>query len=147
VHLLVSIVTPELSLEAMECDEVIVPGVHGELGLLAQHVPLISALEPGILTLVEYARDHTIGLVMGQARRHFVVSRGFVEISEDVVTILAQTCEPTGEIDEARARRALSEAEQALESRPEGTSEHELWAERARRARARLRGVALGGRG
>jgi F-type H+-transporting ATPase subunit epsilon len=123
----ISLVTPEKDVLDMECDEVIVPGVYGELGLLPGHIPLISAMKAGVLTTFSQGK-----------RRHFVVSSGFVEIDDDRITILAGTCEPADEVDVERAKRALAEARKKLDAlSPEDPNYAGLQA-RAHRAEARL---------
>ena len=64
-----AIVTPTREAVAMECDEVIAPGAEGEVGLLPGHVPLITALSPGVLTVYK-----------GGHQRFFAVGTGFAEI-------------------------------------------------------------------
>ncbi len=115
----------------MTCEEVIAPGILGEIGLLPGHVHLLTALKPGVLTVVH-----------DRKRTHRAVSTGFVEIEDDTVTILTDACEEAAAIDVARAKRALSEAEAALQDlspwEPKATEERR----RAERARARLETVA-----
>ena len=96
----VSIVTPEEDVLDMQCDEVVVPGVKGDLGLLPDHIPLISAVQPGVLTTFA-----------GGKATHYVVSSGFVEIDEDRVSILTGTCDKAADIDVARAQKALDAAQ------------------------------------
>src|SRR5918996_386856 len=95
-----AIVTPEKEALAIECDEVIAPGVNGEIGLLPGHVPLITALRPGVLTVIK-----------GGRKLYYAVSSGFAEVDQDQVTVLTASCEPATEIDVERARKALSDAE------------------------------------
>jgi F-type H+-transporting ATPase subunit epsilon len=96
----VSIVTPEQDVLDMECDEVVVPGVNGDLGLLPDHIPLISALQPGVLT------THS-----GGKATHYVVSSGFVEIDDNRVSILTGTCDEARGVDVDRATKALAAAQ------------------------------------
>src|SRR5262249_16887155 len=100
----------------------------GEFGILPQHTPLFALLGVGKLTLVT-----------GAEKRYFVLANGFVEVSQDQVTILAESCENAKDLDLERARKALAESEQELlkfdDSEKAEYKEH--W-ERVRRARARL---------
>ncbi len=98
-----SIVTPDKDALAEECDEVVVPGIRGELGLLAGHVPLITAVRPGVLTVVH-----------GTKKTFYAVSSGFAEVDGDNVSVLTSACEVSSEIDVERARRAKSNAEAKL---------------------------------
>ena len=100
----ISIVTPDRDALAVECEEAVVPGVEGELGLLPQHVPLVSALAPGVLTTVQ-----------GGKKAYYVVGTGFAEIDEDLITILTNTCEAAKDVDLARAKKSLADATAKLD--------------------------------
>ncbi len=101
--LTLSVVTPTSEAASLVVDEVVVPGAMGELGLLPGHVPLISSLKPGTMTIVKDGKK-TLA----------VVSFGFVEIDQDKVTVLTDSYEPVGQIDVERAKKALAAAEQKL---------------------------------
>jgi F-type H+-transporting ATPase subunit epsilon len=127
----IAIVTPDHEALDIECDEVVAPGANGEIGLLAGHVPLITALRPGVLTVIA-----------GGRRSHYAVSSGFAEVDADCVTILTEACEEATKVDADRARRALEQAESALASLAQddvGFAEQER---RSLRARARLDAAA-----
>ena len=101
--LILSIVTPEKQLVAEEVDQVNAPGSEGDLGLLYDHAPILTNLRSGQLS---YEKDgETIALV---------VSGGYLEVSENRVTVLAETGEFLHEIDRERAERAHAEAEKLL---------------------------------
>ena len=101
--LILSIVTPEKQLVAEEVDQVNAPGSEGDLGILYDHAPILTNLRSGQLS---YEKDgETIALV---------VSGGYLEISENRVTVLAETGEFLHEIDRERAERAHAEAEKLL---------------------------------
>ena len=80
------------------------PGSEGYLGVLAHHAPLITALRPGRIE---------VRLVTGETRT-FAVSGGFLEVSGNCATVLADTAEAAGEIDRPRAETALQRAEERL---------------------------------
>jgi len=98
------IVTPERKIVDTEADQVTVPTASGEVGLLPNHAPLISALKPGILT---YTR--------GSSTERMLVTGGFVEVNRDRVSDLADAAESADEIDAEAARSARKQAEQQLE--------------------------------
>jgi len=101
--LILSIVTPEKQLVAEEVDQVNAPGSEGDLGILYDHAPILTNLRSGQLS---YEKDgETIALV---------VSGGYLEISENRVTVLAETGEFLHEIDRERAERAHAGAEKLL---------------------------------
>lgn len=129
--LAIRVVTPSAAVLDVECDQATVPGVNGELGLLPQHVPLISALQPGILTTFT-----------GNKRQHYVVGGGFAEIDEDRVTILTGRCEPASEVDVERAKRALKDAQERLDKLGPDEPLYAKYRRRSARAQARLDGAA-----
>ena len=88
-------------------DMVVAPGAQGQLGILPQHAPLMTMLEPGELR----ARRGNDEIVLA-------LSGGFLEVRDDVVTILADTAEQAEEIDVERAQAARARAEEMLRDRP-----------------------------
>jgi F-type H+-transporting ATPase subunit epsilon len=101
--LILSIVTPEQQLVADEVDQVNAPGTEGDLGILYDHAPLLTNLRSGQLS---YEKDgETVALV---------VSGGYLEVTDNRVTVLAETGEFLQEIDRERAERAHADAEKLL---------------------------------
>ena len=98
-----TVVTPERALVQEEVDQVQVPGLGGYLGLLPGHAPLFSELAIGELSYTREGRNHSIA-----------VAKGFVEISNDKVRVLADVAEPAVDIDIDRAREALKRAEERI---------------------------------
>ena len=84
-------------------DAVIAPGAIGELGILPNHAPLVTALAPGELRVQKAGGEDP-----------FFVSGGFLEVRNDTVTVLADTAERGDEIDLERAEAARTRAEQLL---------------------------------
>jgi F-type H+-transporting ATPase subunit epsilon len=104
-QLQLEVVTPERRLVSESVNSVTVPGRGGELGVLPGHAPLISELQTGVLS---YIQDGTT------FQLH--VSNGFVEISNNRVSVLAEIAERPEEIDAARARLARERQEKELGS-------------------------------
>ena len=101
--LILSIVTPGKQLVADEVDHVNAPGTEGDLGILYDHAPLLTNLRSGQLS---YEKDgETVALV---------VSGGYLEVTGNRVTVLAETGEFLQEIDRERAERAHADAEKLL---------------------------------
>ena len=123
------VVTPENVMVSQEVDIVVAPGSLGEFGVLAGHVPFLSGLIPGELRYTS-----------GSENEHFVVTSGFVEVSENRVSVLVDAAERAGEIDVQRAREAKKRAEERLaKERATGDIDY-LRAETAlKRAIARIR--------
>lgn len=98
-----SLLTPEKSFLEAEVTSIIAPGSEGYLGVLANHAPLITALVPGKLTIKSDAGESI-----------YAISGGFLEVSDNKATILADALEPPESIDVGRARRARERAEERL---------------------------------
>ncbi len=102
-RLSVSVVTPIGRMLAHEADEVIAPGADGEFGVLAGHVPFISALKPGVLVV----RD-------GKERKIIAVGPGYLQVGYGGRTqiLVERAAWPADiDVDEARADKAKLEAE------------------------------------
>ena len=99
------IATPERLVLSEEIDEVIMPGNDGYLGVRPGHAPLLTGLDVG-----------EISIRTGSAERFLACSGGFAEVSEDRVTILAETAELAEEIDVDRAKNAQADAEAKLKT-------------------------------
>ncbi len=108
-----SVVTPEKQLVTEEVDQVNAPGTEGDLGILFDHAPILTNLRSGQLS---YEKDGET-VVM-------VVSGGYLEVTDNRVTVLAETGEFLSEIDRERAQKAQTQAEELL-NKP-GLSEEEF---------------------
>jgi len=121
------VVTPERVMLQEEANSIIVPAAEGSMGLLPNHAPIITGLTPGVLKYRQGADLHAVA-----------IGGGFMEVSNNKVTILADTAELPGEIDVERAREAMERAQMRLKEPPPGLDVHR--AELAlHRAIARLR--------
>ncbi len=98
-------VTPYKRVLSEEVDEVTAPGTVGEFGVLPDHTSLLTTLKVGELT---YKKD-------GETF-HVAVNWGYVEVEDNVMTVLVETAEPADQIDMERAKAALSRAEEALKT-------------------------------
>ena len=107
------IVTPEKIVVNEDVDEVVLPGIEGEFGVLYGHIPFLTALKVGVLT---YKKDGK--------EEHLAVSWGYVEVAGDSVKVLAETAEKATEIDVNRAKLAREAAEKILTAGKED-QEHE----------------------
>lgn len=105
--LTVEIVTVEkVVLQESGIDEVIAPGIEGQLAVLPQHAAFMTILAPGELILKKGAEEIP-----------FAVTGGFFEVLNDRVIVLADAAERADEIDVARAEEARERARHALENR------------------------------
>ena len=103
------IVTPSSMAFEGEVRNVLAPGTDGYFEVLIGHVPMLTSLRPGVLTIRN-----------DDGRTQYTVSGGFVEVLRSQVTVLAETIEEVGAIDLDRARQAEERARRRLESAEEG---------------------------
>jgi len=103
----VEIVTVEHPIYSDDVDMLIAWGIEGQLGILPDHAPLLTVLQPGELLLRKDGEEISMA-----------VSGGFLEVRLNRVTILADTAERADEIDIARAEEAKQRAEERLAARP-----------------------------
>lgn len=104
-QLQLEVVTPERRVLAEAVGSVTVPGRAGEMQILPGHAALIAELRTGVLT---YNHSGTNSVLH--------VSGGFIEVSDDRVSVLAEIAERPDEIDAARARLARERTEKQLSS-------------------------------
>jgi F-type H+-transporting ATPase subunit epsilon len=94
------IVSPEKLLVSQSVDMVVIPGSEGDIGVLPEHSPMITLLRGGEVILYEGERVTS---------RYFVTG-GFAEITEERVTVLADTAEPSSALNRAEGERQLQDA-------------------------------------
>src|SRR5438105_14915241 len=97
------IVTPDAKTYSEEVEMVTLPGTEGEMGILPQHVPLMTQIVPGEITARKEGRDYFLA-----------VGEGFVEITGDRVAIMTDMAIRAENIDEAKAEEARQRAEARL---------------------------------
>ena len=127
----VEVVTAERELYNGEANLVSAPGSEGRLGILPRHAALLTTLASGDLRIQ----------LNGQEEPLFV-SGGFLEVSDDNVTVLADTAEHAEEIDQARAEEARRRAQERRAQAQSNTERAELQGA-LERAIARLRVAEL----
>ena len=97
------VVTPDRLVLSESVDIVMAIGSLGEFGILPNHVPFLTTLMAGEL---RYRKDNQLN--------HMVVTGGFVDVSHNKVTVLAEAAESAREIDLDRAKRAKERAERRM---------------------------------
>jgi F-type H+-transporting ATPase subunit epsilon len=97
------LVSPEKLAFSGEVDQVDVPGVEGDFGVLAGHAPVVAAIRPGILTVFSGGKQEKI-----------IVTGGVAEVSEKGLTVLADIARTLEELDRARLADAIAEMEAKL---------------------------------
>ncbi len=120
----VEVVTAERELYNGEADAVQAPGAEGQLGILPRHAALLTLLAPGALRIR-----------LGGAEEAIFVGGGFLEVSNNTVTVLADTAEHAEEIDQARAEEARRLAQERLADVQSNTERAQLQAQLQREIR------------
>ncbi len=127
------IVTPERRILDAEVDSVTVPTATGEAGILPNHAPLVSALKPGVVSYTAKGISDK-----------FAITGGFVEVSSNRVSVLADNAEGADEIDVAAVKADREAAEKALAAASQSSIEEtESIRERLESAQVKLQ-VASG---
>lgn len=121
------VVTPSRLLLDEEVDEVTGPGELGEFGVLPNHIAFLSNLVPGEMSYLQ-----------GGTRHVLVVSGGYAEVLDNVMTVLAPAAEFASEVDAARAQRAKERAEKRMGEVSWEDAEFAGLEEAQRRANVRL---------
>ena len=104
--LTLEIVTPEARVYSEPVDTVVVPTVEGEIGILPGHIPLVAQVGAGELRATK-----------GGATQLLVIGGGFVQVSGDKVSILADSAITVEKIDENAVADAIKRAEEALKNK------------------------------
>jgi F-type H+-transporting ATPase subunit epsilon len=138
--LYVDIVVPDQHVFQGTAELVRAPGVEGSFEVLRNHAPMIAAFGIGPI-IVKTQEAHRFADVRDD-RIVFATSGGFLEVLDNKITVLAETAEPTSEIDVERARRAEERAIKRLRDR-EAPIDQTRAEEALERARNRVR-IAMG---
>ena len=105
----IKIITPDRVFYEGQADMVELTTTEGDIGIYADHIPLTTIVAPGIMTITE----------PGGKLKEAAVLEGFMEITQEKVTILAQSCEWPEEIDVNRAEAAKERAEARIKTKAE----------------------------
>ena len=97
------IVTPDAQVYSEDVEMVTLPGAEGEMGIYPQHVPLLTQVVSGEVSVRKDGRDHFLA-----------VGEGFVEITAERVAIMTDMAIRAENIDEAKAEEARRRAEARL---------------------------------
>jgi F-type H+-transporting ATPase subunit epsilon len=126
--LTVKVISPDQTVLDAETEEVILPTTTGQLGILTDHAPLLTALEIGVMRYLKDKSWQAIAL-MG----------GFAEIEDNEVTILVNSAVLGDTIDPAIAKQEVTAAEQIFNKiKPEDKMGKIQADTNLRRAKARL---------
>ncbi len=106
------ILTPDKEVLKEEVDEVLVPTVTGELGILPEHESLLTQIQPGELTIITDGK-----------RRSYAITGGYLEVNNNQVNILGDYAIRSDEIEVSKAEDAKKRAEARMK---ENVSEEEF---------------------
>ena len=100
------VVTPFRTVLNEDVDSVTLPGIEGEMGILPEHVPLLTTLDAGIMSYVN-----------GNGKTQAIaVHWGYAQVDGNNVRVLAELAETAHEIDLSRAQKAEKTAKELLQS-------------------------------
>ena len=126
-----SVVTPERLVLTEEVDQVNIPGVEGDLGILYDHAPILTTMRPGRFSYELLGEK-------GKETSHMIISGGYLEVTDNRVIVLAEAVEFLDEIDKERAKASLVKAEEVLANADLSDDEFVEAQDRLFRAVARL---------
>ncbi len=102
----VEIITPEKIVYQKEADKLVVPTVNGQITILPSHVPLVTQVTQGELVISENGKDFLFG-----------VTGGFLEVSNNKVSLLADYAVESDSVNETKAREAKERAEKLMKEK------------------------------
>ncbi|MDC0937961.1 ATP synthase F1 subunit epsilon [Pelagibacteraceae bacterium] len=98
----VEIISPDKSILNSETNEVTIPSYEGQMGILKDHIPLITFLRPGVIS------------VQNQEKKNYFVEEGTVEFSNNNLLILTSTARDLTEFNQNSIEDLLKQAEKKL---------------------------------
>lgn len=98
------LVAPDRQVFSGPAESVLIPGADGDFQVLVDHAPVMSAIRPGVLEVIEGGGKHTRVFVRG----------GFADVSPAGVTVLAETAMPVDDLTAAHLDEEIRLAEQDL---------------------------------
>ena len=98
----VEIISPDKSILKSEATEVIIPSFEGEMGILRDHIPLITFLRPGLIT------------IQNNKEKKYFIEEGTVEFANNNLLILTSTAKELSSLDKNLLDTLLNDAEKKL---------------------------------
>ena len=98
----VEIISPDRSIIKLETSEVVIPSYEGQMGILKDHIPLITFLRPGLI------------IIKGEEEKKYYVEDGTVEFSKNSLLILTSTTQDLKNFDKGVIETLISNAEKKL---------------------------------
>ncbi len=102
-----------------EVYEVILPTKDGEIGVLQDHMPLVSVVDTGVIAVRRGPRD------ADRDREYFATNGGAIEVADNNLRVLVDEADHAEDISEAEAQKALERAEKMrAEAKDQVSLEH-----------------------
>ena len=98
----VEIISPDQTILKQETSEVVIPSFEGQMGILNNHIPLITFLRPGIIT------------IKAEGEKKYYVEEGTVEFSNNNLLILTSTAKDVDNLDKTQINDLIHKAEANL---------------------------------
>ena len=98
----VEIISPDQTILKQEASEVVIPSFEGQMGILNNHIPLITFLRPGIIT------------IKAAGEKKYYVEEGTVEFSNNNLLILTSTAKDVADLDKSQINDLIQKAEANL---------------------------------
>ena len=98
----VEIISPDQTISKQETNEVIIPSFEGQMGILNDHIPLITFLRPGIIT------------IKAEGEKKYYVEEGIIEFSNNNLLILTSTARDIANFEKGLINELLKKAEANL---------------------------------
>ena len=98
----VEIISPDQTILKQETSEVVIPSFEGQMGILNNHIPLITFLRPGLIT------------IKAEGEKKYYVEEGTVEFSNNNLLILTSTAKDVDNLDKSQINDLIQKAEANL---------------------------------
>nr|YP_009399722.1 ATP synthase CF1 subunit epsilon [Digenea simplex]ARW69541.1 ATP synthase CF1 subunit epsilon [Digenea simplex] len=127
----IRVIAPDKIVWDAEAEEIILPSSTGQLGILSGHIPLLTALDIGVMR-VRISKEWKPIILLG----------GFAEVNKDTITILVNGAEEVSKVDVEEARKNVEEATNLVEEAK--TNKEKIEAVQAlRKAKARIQAATV----
>ena len=98
----VEVISPDRTILKVNATEVVIPSYEGEIGILKDHIPLITFLRPGLIKIID------------ETNKILFVEDGTVEFVNNNLLILTSTAQEISNFDKASINQLLNEAEKKI---------------------------------
>ena len=127
------LVSPEARLVSEPAQMVTIPGEEGDIGVLAQHTPLVATIRPGVIEVYTENKEKP-------ARKIFIAG-GFADVGNEHCTVLAEQAIALEDLDKGELEKQLSQLEEDLKL-AEGESDTRRFERRIKIVKAKLFAIA-----